>query len=182
VTSAPSLGRLSVEEYLKASYRPDKEYVEGLLVDRSMPTIPHSVLQMLLIQHFARYQQAHSFLPLPEVRTQIVAGARYRVPDVMLCGVPLPRGNVVTTVPWAVLEILSPEDTTRETLERFRDYDAAGVPQIVLLDPERYVAHRYQNGSLLQTELESLPLPDGTSVPFASRELFEQLRRTIEAQ
>lgn len=74
--TAPSLLHVPVEEYLASSYCPDKEYVEGVLVDRSMPTIPHSVLQMTLIQHFGRYQQALGFLPLPEVRTQIVEGAR----------------------------------------------------------------------------------------------------------
>jgi len=62
------------------------------------------------------------FLPLPEVRTQIVERARYRIPDVMLCPTPLPAGKVVNSVPWAVVEILSPDDRMPEQLQRFRDY------------------------------------------------------------
>lgn len=91
----------------------------------------------------------------------------------------MPAGAIVTTVPWAVIEILSPEDTTRRTLERFHDY-SVGVPQIVLLDPERYVAHRYDAGSLIQTDIEVLPLPSGASVPFVTREIFQQLRQVLQ--
>jgi Uma2 family endonuclease len=178
-TASPVL-HVSVEEYLASSYRPDKEYVDGALVDRSKPTIPHSVLQMVLIEHFAEHRKTLGFLTLPEVRTQIVEGARYRVPDIILCGLPLPSGNIVTAIPWAVIEILSPEDTTRQTLGRFHDYATVGVPQIVLLDPERYVAHRYDAGSLIQVDLETLPLPGGISVPFATREIFERLQQALQ--
>src|SRR5205823_5503276 len=101
---------VSPDEYLNTSYRPDLEYVDGVLVGRGMPTIAHSFLQMILIEHFRRYWVELRFQPLPEVRTQIIERARYRIPDVMLCPVPVPPGKVVTTIPWAVIEILSPDD------------------------------------------------------------------------
>jgi hypothetical protein len=41
---------VSVEEYLNSSWRPGKEYVDGVLVERSAPTVAHSVLQMILIE------------------------------------------------------------------------------------------------------------------------------------
>jgi len=107
---------MGVDEYLNSSFRRDIEYVDGVLVERGMPTIAHSVLQMILIYYFAQYRRAFRFLPLPEVRTQIVERARYRIPDVMLCPTPLPAGKVVTSVPWAVVEILSPDDRMPEQL------------------------------------------------------------------
>lgn len=48
---APIPPLVSVEEYLSSSYRPDLEYVDGVLVRRGMPAIAHSLLQMILIQY-----------------------------------------------------------------------------------------------------------------------------------
>ena len=140
MAAAPTLPFTSVDEYLNSTWRPDKEYVDGVLVERSAPTIAHGLLQMLLLRWFASFEDTLGFVSLPEVRTQIVEGARYRVPDVMLCATPLPQGKIVNVVPWVVIEILSPEDRVREQLERFRDYAHIGVGSIILLDPERLLA------------------------------------------
>jgi Uma2 family endonuclease len=139
-----------------------------------MPTVAHSLLQMMLIQYFAQYQRAFHFLPLPEVRTQIVERARYRIPDLMLCPTPLPASKVVTSVPWMVVEILSPDDRLPEQLQRFRDYKQIGVRHVVLLDPEQLTAFRFEDGSLLQERFTALDLPSG-SVPFDTQALFGQL-------
>ena len=166
---------VSVDEYLKSSYYPDMEYVDGVLVERSVPANVHSLLQMILIEYLGRYRKAFGFLSLPEARTQIIERARYRIPDVMLCPAPLSAGKVVTGTPWAVIEILSPEDRMPVQLERFRDYKRIGVPHVVLLDPEQFIAFRFDEGSLLQTRFTSLDLPTG-SLPFDTESLFAQLR------
>jgi Uma2 family endonuclease len=165
---------LSVDEYLNSSYRPDMEYVDGVLVERGMPTIAHGLLQKILIQRFGQYERTLRFQPLPEVRTQIVERARYRIPDVMLCPRPLPTGKVMTSVPWAVIEILSPDDKMPEQLGRFRDYKQTGVRHVVLLDPEQLIAYRFEDGSLLRTQFTCLDLPSG-SLPFDTTALFQQL-------
>jgi Uma2 family endonuclease len=163
-----------VDEYLNSSYSPDREYVDGVLMERSMPTIAHSLLQMILVQYFAQYQKMFHFLPLPEVRTRIVERALYRVPDLMLCPVPLPTGRVVTSAPWAVIEILSPDDKLPDQLRRFRDYRQISVRHVVLLDPEQLLAFRFAEGSLIQTRFTALELPSGP-VPFETEALFQQL-------
>ena len=165
---------MSVDEYLNSSYHPDVEYVDGVLVERGVSTIAHSLLQLILIRYFEPYERALRFLPLPDVRTQIIERARYRVPDVLLCATPLPTGKVVTSVPWAVIEILSPDDRLPRQLERFRDYKKIGVLHMILLDPEDLSAFRFDEGSLLQTQFTSLELPTG-SVPFDTTALFQQL-------
>ncbi|SPF55788.1 hypothetical protein SBA4_7430002 [Candidatus Sulfopaludibacter sp. SbA4] len=65
---------MGVDEYLNTSFRPDMEYVDGVLVERGMPTIAHSVLQMILIYYFAQYRRAFSLSaaargPDPDRRT-----------------------------------------------------------------------------------------------------------------
>jgi Uma2 family endonuclease len=69
MSAAPTLPLVPVEEYLNSSYHPDMEYVDGVLVESAVPTIPHSVLQMILIQFFARFQEASRFLALPGTHT-----------------------------------------------------------------------------------------------------------------
>ncbi|MBV8820848.1 MAG: Uma2 family endonuclease [Acidobacteriaceae bacterium] len=170
----------SVDEYLKTSYRPDMEFVDGVLVERGMPTIPHSRLQAILIRYFAQFEHSLGFLALPEVRTQIAHRARYRVPDLMLCPTPVPQGRIVTTVPWVVIEIMSPDDRLPEQLERFRDYRGVGVTQIILLDPEKLIAFRFHEESLLRQDLNGLDLPTG-QVPFDTNVIFDQLRKDLLA-
>ncbi|MGA2185251.1 MAG: Uma2 family endonuclease [Bryobacteraceae bacterium] len=171
---APIPPLVPAEEYLNSSYRPDMEYVDGVLVERGIPTFAHGLLQMILIQYLARYQKALGFRPVPEVRTQIVERSRYRIPDIMLCPVPLSAGKVMASVPWAIIEILSPDDRMPAQLDRFRDYTHIGVRHVLLLDPERLVAFRFEDGSLLQTQFTSLALPSGP-LPFDSAALFQQL-------
>ena len=95
----------------------------------------------------------------------------------MLCPLPLPKGKVCDIVPRAVIEVQSPDDTLGETRDRFEDYSRIGVPSLVLMDPERHIAYRFEEGSLIQTRFETLSLPSGLKAPFDSEQLFEQLRR-----
>ena len=82
--------------------------------------------------------------------------------------------------PPVVIEILSPDDTVTESLRRFRDYSSIGVGTIVQMDPEAYVAHRFENGSLIETRFNHLTLRHtDVEIPFDSDALFEQLRSEL---
>jgi len=170
----PTVPLVSADEYLNSSYRPDVEFVDGVLVERGMPTIAHGLLQVLITLWLGQYRKQLRFGLLTETRTQIVERSRYRIPDVMLCSLPLPAGKVVDSIPWAVIEILSPDDTVSEQLMRFRDYKQVGVRHMILLDPEQLIAYRFENGSLIATEFTSLELPSGL-LPFDTATLFRQL-------
>jgi Uma2 family endonuclease len=166
---------VSVDEYLNAGYHPDREFVEGVLVERDVPTIAHGLLQILLAVYLDAYRKQFRYAALPDVRTQIVEGARYRIPDLMLCPVPLPPGKIVNTIPWVVIEILSPDDRLSAQLARFRDYKLIGVRHMVLLNPEEFIAYRFdESGSLLETRFTSLALPSG-DLPFDTEDVFRQL-------
>ncbi|HUE20514.1 MAG TPA: Uma2 family endonuclease [Bryobacteraceae bacterium] len=171
---APTIPRISAEEYLNSGYHPEMEYVDGVLVERAVPTVAHSLLQLILCVYLDALRTKFEFEPLPEVRAQIIEGARYRVPDVMLCPVPLPAGKIVDTIPWVVIEILSPDDRLSEQLARFRDYKQIGVLHMVLLDPEELTAYRFENRALIEAPLTSLTLPTG-DLPFDTEDLFRRL-------
>jgi Uma2 family endonuclease len=170
----PTITLVSADEYLTSSYHPDMEFVDGALVERGVPTISHGLLQHVLCVYLDAFRTEFEFEPLPAVRTQIVERARYRIPDVMLCPLPVPAGIIMTSAPWAVIEILSPEDRFSDVVARFQDYKKIGVRHMVLLDPEDLVAYRFENGALAQTQIASLELPTG-DLPFDSEDLFRRL-------
>jgi hypothetical protein len=91
----------------------------------------------------------------------------------------MPLTDVMTRVPDTVIEIVSPDDTFARNLLHFRDYTTLGVPHIIQMDPEEYIAWRFQDDSLIKTDFHSLVLPGGRDVPFHSAAIFEQLRREI---
>ena len=179
MATAPTLPLVSVDEYLNRTYWPDVEFIDGVLVEKGMPTVFHQLLSIILIVWFRTYEVQFRVKALADVRTQIIERARYRLPDVLLFSIPVRLGKVLTVVPEVVIEILSPDDRQRENLARFRDYETLGVPYIIQMDPEEHVAHRYQRGSLIRTEFHSLSLPGRADMPFDSEALFSQLRQEI---
>lgn len=77
--------------------------------------------------------------------------------------------------PWLIVETLSPEDTTRDTLRRFREYEKLGVRYIVQMDPEDRTTHQFIGGDLVHRDLTSLETPGGGSLPFDTRELLARM-------
>lgn len=176
MATAPVVRHVSLDEYLNTSYERDMEYVDGVLTKRGMPTVAHSLLQRLLMLWFAHFDESMQFMALQEVRTQVIPRARYRIPDTMLCPLPLPKSSICNIVPWAVIEVQSPDDTLGGTRDRFEDYRRIGVQTLVLMDPERLIAYRFEQGSFIVTRFEELALPGAQKVPFNSEELFRQLQ------
>ncbi|MGI8741288.1 MAG: Uma2 family endonuclease [Bryobacteraceae bacterium] len=172
--TAATIPLTPVDEYLNGGYHPDREYVDGLLVERNVGTPAHSLLQILLGVHFFQFRKQYRYAVLTEARTLIVPRSRYRIPDVMLLPLPVPRGKVVDKAPLVVIEVLSPEDTVREQLQRFREYLSIGVAHMLLLDPEELRAYSFRDGVLQEVHLTSLALPAG-DVPFDTDEIFRQL-------
>lgn len=179
--AAQSNPAVSVDQYLNASYHPDVEYVDGVLIERGMPSHLHGIFQALLAAYFHTYRREFGFVVATEARTRIVERARYRVPDVVITPLPFEPDRVITKTPWIVVEIESPGDTAAEQRRRLRDYVQVGVPHPVLLDPEESIAYRFERGSLIETAFRSLDLPTG-QLPFDTRALFEQLAEVLRGR
>ena len=130
---------VSVPEYLGTTYRPDREYVDGQVLERNMGEWDHSRLHALLFKHLLPYEETHGLIVVPEQRVQ-VRPSRFRVPD--LCVV---RGNpgeqILTQPPLLVIEVLSPEDSLSAMQERIYDYLAFGIDNVWIFDPRRKKAY-----------------------------------------
>ena len=129
-----SITLISVSEYLKNSYRPDCDYVDGRIEERNVGEHDHAALQAELIFWFRQHQEEWNIEVLPEQRVQ-VSPTRFRVPDVCLVSLDQPVEQILTKPPLACIEILSPEDTMRRMQERIEDYRQFGVANIWILDP-----------------------------------------------
>lgn len=129
-----------VEEYLRTTYHPDMEYVEGQLVERHVGERKHSRLQFLIGAELAP-RERRLFHTYTEQRLRVSPQPRYRIPDICLMALPYERESVFTHPPHLIVEILSPDDTAADMLEKIADYLKFGVPHIWIPDPYR---HRLQ--------------------------------------
>lgn len=125
---------VSVEEYLSTTYRPDCDYVDGVVVERNLGTINHGRLQTRVANWFERQQKDLKLEAIVEVRTRISA-TRYRIPDVSVFRLPIEDEDVVTTPAYLCVEVLSPEDSFPRLQQRFDDYLHMGVENMWVLDP-----------------------------------------------
>lgn len=125
---------IPVDEYLSTSYRPDREYVDGQLLERNVGEKDHSKLQMLLSAYLHNRRDELGIHVFPEQRVQIKS-TRFRVPDVCIVTGEEPQEQIFTSPPFLCVEILSKDDRMSEMQERIDDYLNFGVPSVWLLDP-----------------------------------------------
>lgn len=145
---------VSVEEYLHSTFEPDAEYVEGRIVHRSMPQIPHGQMQAYLVGTlFVFTKQTHyRVLDTTRMRTK-TNPARYRVPDICVT-IGKPDGSVITEPPFLCIEINSPEDSAPELRAKIYEYLAMGVSYIWVVDPVLF-------GGEIYTQDRIEPVRDG---------------------
>jgi Uma2 family endonuclease len=152
---------IPVEEYLRTTYRPDMEYVDGELVERHVGERKHSRLQTLLVLELGPREREHGFHVFTEQRVRVLGTKhRYRIPDVCVMALPYRSEPVLATPPHLIIEILSPDDETADTLARVADYLRFGVSHIWIADPYKRTVQeadregiRYCADLVLKTEL-----------------------------
>lgn len=150
-----------VEEYLRTTYRPDMEYVDGELVERHVGEHKHSCLQTEVVLELGPRQRARGFRVLTEQRLRVLGTKhRYRIPDVCVMALPYHSEPVLTTPPHLVVEILSPDDETADTLARVADFLRFGVAHIWIANPYKHTLQeadregiRYCADLVLETDL-----------------------------
>jgi Uma2 family endonuclease len=140
-----------VEVYLRSSYEPDAEYVDGKIEERPMGEFDHASWQQAIQLWFFQHQKEWGIRVLPELRVR-VAPTRYRVPDVTVLDVGQPIEQIITHPPIAVFEVLSPEDRLQRLKRKLEDYRAMGIAEIWVIDPQDNTFYRYENLELQRNE------------------------------
>ena len=140
---------VSPEEYLKTSFEDgDREYVDGELVKRGMPTYLHGKVQALICMQFTDLVKSHSVFAVTEVRHALNPEHLYRIPDIAVFAGEEPTGPVPVTPPLIAIEIASPDDRLTETLKKFEEYRHWGITHIWLIDPEDRKLYTYDKSGL----------------------------------
>lgn len=124
---------VSVDQYLRTTYRPDCDFVDGHIVERNVGKKRHSFAQGRACGWFTHHAD-NRFEPFVSQRIQ-VATCRFRVPDFLLMRSPSPDEDVFTTVPYLCLEIMSPDDIMSSMQDRIDDYLTIGVENLWVVDP-----------------------------------------------
>lgn len=128
-TAAP----VSVEEYLRATYDPDCDYVDGEIQERNSAERDHSDWQSELVYYFRSRRRQWKLYAWAEQRLQVSA-TRFRVPDVCVT-LERPAEQVFKSPPFVCIEVLSAEDRMTRVQDRIDDYLRFGVRYVWVIDP-----------------------------------------------
>ena len=144
MAALPDSPLISIEEYLDTSYQDgDREFVDGMVVERNLGERPHSMVQGNIVTYFCNHFP-HLFV-WPEQRVVTFGKRRARVPDVCVTTAD-PQLDVFQEPPLIVIEILSKRDEAGDVLEKVSEYHAFGVPHIWVIDPRRKKAFQHDHG------------------------------------
>ncbi len=123
-----------VEEYLSTSYSPDREYVDGVVLERNLGERSHSELQTDLSTWLNNRRKELGIWVYVEQRVQVKA-TRFRIPDICIVAGSKPQEEILTRPPLVCIEILSKDDRATELQEKIDDYLAFGVAYVWVINP-----------------------------------------------
>ena len=141
----------SLADYLRNSYRPDCDYVDGEVQERNLGEFDHAAVQAFLTSWFFQHRHEWTLQVLPEIRIR-VAERRVRIADVCLVSRSQPVEQTLTRPPLAVIEILSPEDRISRHNERLGDYRQMGIQNVWVIDPSTRVGYDCSTAAWLPVE------------------------------
>jgi Uma2 family endonuclease len=143
-----------IDVYLRSTFEPDAEYVDGEIQERAVGELNHAAWQAAIQKWFWLREEGWGIRVYAGLRVQ-VSPTRFRVPDVVVLentGPLSEMDQIVHTPPLAVFEILSPEDTLARVMEKLSDYENMGVPAILVIEPRTGKKYQYQSGDLRQAD------------------------------
>jgi Uma2 family endonuclease len=161
----------SVQEYLAASFRPDRDYVDGEIQERNLGERPHSYAQMSLGAFLFQRKAQWGITVLSEQRVQ-VSPTRFRVPDICVIYASDPNEAIVRQAPFLCIEVVSPEDRVLRLNERLSDYFQMGVRYVWVIDPQTRRAFCYTPGEMHEV-LDGILRTKDPDIEVPLEEVFE---------
>jgi Uma2 family endonuclease len=163
--------QISLEEYLRESYRPDCDYVDGEVQQRNLGEFEHGAIQMFVGDWFFQRRREWNLRVVPEMRIR-VSPTRVRIADVCVISREQPIEPVLTRPPLIVIEILSPEDRIGRYNDRLSDYRAMGISNVWVIDPIHRIGYDCSTPAWLPVEEFRVP---NTPMFFCLNDLWKEL-------
>ncbi|MFT4112542.1 Uma2 family endonuclease [Silvibacterium sp.] len=173
MSAIPQPVKVPVEEYLASSFRPDCDYVDGVIEERNLGEKEHSILQGAFYFLFRQNRKRWQVEVYPELRVQ-VNPHRFRVPDITVTRAGLKWERILREAPLLCVEILSPEDTMARIRQRVDDYLAMGTAHVWVIDPALRKGYVCSSRGFEEPENGVLAIP-GSEIAVALSELFVEL-------
>ncbi len=129
-TGAP----ISIQEYLTTSYRPDREYRDGVVTERNVGELAHSHLQGQLACYVVNRRKQWEVAAYISLRIRVRENW-YAVPDICIYRLPEPEGRFPTTIPLLWIEILSHDDRMVDVWQKAKDLVECGAPYVWIIEP-----------------------------------------------
>jgi Uma2 family endonuclease len=164
--------QMTVEEYLRTSFDPDCEFVDGEVLERSVGEIDHNWVQRTVQAYFMAREKGLDIVIIQEQRLQL-SRTHYRVPDLMiLLGAGKPAEQIIKRPPFVCIEVRSPEDRMGRMLKKVGDYLDFGVQYVWILDPQTKQAFEYTSSGM--REVTDVLCTDGPTIEIPLSEIFSE--------
>ena len=163
---------IPVDEYLSKSYVPDKEYRDGVLVERNVGDKAHALLQALLAAYIVRRRKEWKVQVYTELRVRI-RDKWYPIPDVCVYSLPDFEDRYPSHPPLLWIEILSHDDRMIDVWERADELIERGVPNIWIINPNTLESELRTTSGIEQVVDRTLRI-GGTPIVIPLAEVLEQ--------
>ncbi len=160
--------QIPLEEYLRTSYEPDAEYVDGEIEERNVGEYDHGTVQFQLTSWFHQHRKEWGVRAVQEQRT-LLNPRRVRIPDVSVFRRDLPIEQVFTYPQLIAIEVLLPEDRQSRVQQRIQDFIDFGVAHIWVIDPKKRIGWECSDGNWIRKERFEVA---GTPIYLSLDELF----------
>ena len=164
---------MSVEEYLSTSYRPDREYVDGLVLERNWGERDHSRIQGLVCGHLLAHEKQWGIVALLAQRVQ-VKPTRFRLSDICVVSASDPDDPIVQRPPIVCIQVLSKDDRMSAMHEKVDDYLAMGVHHVWFIDPSTRRAYDFTADGMREPE-DGLLKVTSSDIAVPMEEIFRQV-------
>ena len=165
---------LTLEEF-RLRYADEKPYYEywfGEAIQKAVPTIPHCLLQKVLM----RLLDGAGYRSASEVELRIDPEWQPK-PDV-LASLSRLESPYPTKPVEVVMEILSPTDAMSLVYEKCQNYERVSCEQIFVLDPEFRKGWEWSRETQNLERIDTLRLTNGKSIEL--REVWQELDKELQ--
>ena len=165
---------ISLDQYLHETWDPDREFVDGEVIERNMGEKDHAAWQMAIAVWLRNFRQSANIRVYPELRLQTTP-THFRIPDIMAIDRNAPDEQIITHAPLLCVEILSPEDRIGRMETKVDEYFQMGVRAVWIIDPQTNTAYQCAGGNIRDWKaVEVLSVP-GTPISLSLKDVIADL-------
>jgi len=165
---------ISLDQYLHTFWEPDREFVDGEVLERNLGEKDHAAWQMALAVWLRNWRQSANIRVYPELRLQTTP-TRFRIPDIMAIDRNAPDEQIITHPPLLCVEILSPEDRMHRFEGKVTEYIRMGVRAVWIIDPKTETGYQCEGPSLPEWKPSATLIVPGTPIQLEMSTLIADL-------